>query len=323
MNRAILLQTEATESKNAILTSFTDMALSEYNRILAEREGCKTYGLTPSLEIVAYLSKEDKENTQRRNLLGIDINAKHLAVGVVSPAGRILYQTYFGKQMWVRRKHLMERRSILQSIGAKRKLERLKTKESDFVFTNLGQTVREIIILAKRFDADIAIEKLRRFSHKGRRFNRTVMRIPFYKLKQILQARCFDNNITLNMVNPWHTSKWCSRCGAVGSRHDRANYSMFRCTACGLLVNSDRKASVAIAVKALLERSGFTNHKTLQISHRRALVMGLMKASDEAGLQVAVPSPGRWTKVRVPWQWVHYANNSSWSIASENSETIP
>ncbi|MCS4539077.1 MAG: IS200/IS605 family accessory protein TnpB-related protein [Thaumarchaeota archaeon] len=309
MNRAILLQTEATESKNAILTSFTDMALSEYNRILAEREGCKTYGLTPSLEIVAYLSKEDKENPQRRNLLGIDINAKHLAVGVVSPAGRILYQTYFGKQMWVRRKHLMERRSILQSIGAKRKLERLKTKESDFVFTNLGQTVREIIILAKRFDADIAIEKLRRFSHKGRRFNRTVMRIPFYKLKQILQARCFDNNITLNMVNPWHTSKRCSRCGAVGSRHDRANYSMF--------------TSVAIAVKSLLERSGFTNHKTSQISYRKALVMGLMKASDEAGLQVAVPSPGRWTKARVPWQWVHYANNSSWSIASENSETIP
>ncbi|MBI2649427.1 MAG: transposase [Thaumarchaeota archaeon] len=393
MERAILLQTEATESKNDALKSFLNEAHFDYNRILREREGCKTFmsfhwkvwnslkttgfnsqvrcdlersawrkkaiavdsitpkfnvprncktfetkrfffvelgmypkrrvavpikrnrdfqrfqsllktgwtcktfGLTPSLEICAYLSKEEKELRPRKNMLGIDVNAKHLAVSVVSPAGEIRYQTYLGKQIWVKRKKLMERRALLQSVGAGRKLDRLMKREFNFVNTNLGQTVREVMKLADKYDADIAIEKLRRFSPKGRRFNRTVMRIPFHKLRQILEARCFDNDITLNTVDSWRTSKWCIRCGAVGQGHS-ANYSLFRCEKCGLVMNSDRKASVAIAVKSLLERSGFTNHKeTFQISGRRVPVMGLVKASYESSRnEQPVAPPGQWTK---------------------------
>jgi len=68
-----------------------------------------------------------------------------------------------------------------------------------------------------------------------------VMRIPFYAFRRNLEARCFDKGITLNIADSWHTSKWCSRCGAVGKSHDAANYSLFGCK-CGLVVNSDRKA---------------------------------------------------------------------------------
>jgi len=372
MKRAVLLQTLATDSKNKQLGAFMDSAISEYNRLLSERERCntfmqfhrktlsaskqntsfnvqvrcslirdawkkkadkvngltvkfniprncktfntksnffvrlglyprnriaipikknrnyqrfqglikddwvcKTVGLTKDLQIVAYLFKE-KDITQRKNILGIDVNAKHFAVSVISPEGKILYQTYLGKHIWVKRKKIMERRARLQTLNAVKKLEKLKHKERDFVKTNLGQVVREIIKLAIKYNADISIEKLGRFGVKGRRFNRTVMRIPFFKFRQILEQRCFDYNIQLNIVDSWHTSKWCSHCGALAKGHS-SNYSLFKCK-CGQVVNSDRKASLAVAIKSLLERKDTTNtSNSIQISKWRGSVNNLIR----------------------------------------------
>jgi IS605 OrfB family transposase len=261
-----------------------------YSELLKNGWVCKTYGLTPSLQVVAYLSKEEKEIPQRRNVMGIDVNAKHFAISIISQEGKVLYQTYLGKSIWVKRKRIMERRAKLQSfaskgsVKAKRYLRRIKRYERNFVKTNLGQVVREIIKLAKRFDADIAIEKLKRFKPIARKANREIMRIPFYKFKQILEQRCFDNNIRLSVVDSWHTSKWCSHCGALADGHHSANYSLFVCKRCKQVVNSDRKSSLAIAVKCLLERRATTNLKTLQISNRRVPVNGLLRP-DEVGLR--------------------------------------
>jgi IS605 OrfB family transposase len=373
MKRTILLQTVATNSKNNRLNEFMDKSIEEYNRLLSEREGCKTFmqfhrktlsiskqntsfnvqvrcslirdawrkktnkvngltvkfniprncktfstksnffvdlgvyprnriavpirqnmnyqrfndliknswvcktfGLTTDLQIVAYLSKE-KEIPIRKNVLGIDVNAKHFAVSIISPEGKVLYQTYLGKHIWIRRKKVMERRAKLQSLNAVSKLERIRNYEGNFIKTNLGQVVREIIKIANRFNADISIEKLKRFKPIGRRFNRTVMRIPFYKFKQILEQRCFDNDIRLNIVDSWHTSKWCSHCGALANGHS-SNYSLFKCE-CGQIVNSDRKASLAIAVKSLLERNSHIPNPdiSIQISKWRGSVNNLVR----------------------------------------------
>jgi IS605 OrfB family transposase len=236
---------------------------------------CKTFGLTTDLQIVAYLSK-DKEIPQRKNIMGIDVNAKYFAISIISPKGKVLYQTYLGKHIWIKRKKIMERRAKLQSMNAKRKLKRIKNYERNFIKTNLGQVVREIIKLAIKYDADIAIEKLKRFKPIGRRANKIIMRVPFYKFKQILEQRCFDNNIKLNIVDSWHTSKWCSHCGAVADGHS-SNYSLFKCK-CGQIVNSDRKSSLAIAVKSLLERKHISNPDiSIQLSKRQVPVSGLLR----------------------------------------------
>jgi len=237
---------------------------------------CKTFGLTSDLQVVAYLSST-KKIPHRRNVLGVDVNAKLIAVSILSPEGKVLYQTYFGKQMWTRRKKIMARRSLLQSLNAKKKIRQLRHYERNYVKTELGHVVREIVGLAVRFDADIAIEKLKRFQSKGRRFNREAMRIPFYQFRRILEQRCFDHDVYLDRVDSWHTSKWCSHCGAVGKGHS-ANYSLFKCK-CGQTVNSDRKASLAVAVKSLLERSHGSN-QTFQFSSRRVPVSGLVRPSE-------------------------------------------
>ncbi len=204
-------------------------------------------------------------------------------------------QLYLGKDIWERRKKMFEHKSMLRSLAdkgsrsAQKKLEATKTREHDFVKNRIGEVVRDITNLALQHDADIAIENLKRFSPKGKKFNRQVMRIPFYAFRRNLEQRCFDKGIMLDMVDSWHTSKWCTHCGAVGKGHDPANYALFRCKECGQIVNSDRKASLAIATKSLLERGSSPNQMTtLSLSGRRVPVNALLRRPDAIGNRVAV-----------------------------------
>jgi len=168
-------------------------------------------------------------------------------------------------------------------------LKQMRHRQRNYVKTNIGRLAREVVILAKKHGADVSVENLRRFKPKGRKFNRRAMTIPFYFFRTTLEARCFDNGITLNKVDAYHTSKWCSHCGAVGRGHDGSVYALFRRRECGQVVNADRKASLAVAVKTLSLRSGFPNQNTLQISGRRVPVNGLFRVSD-APESVAVPA---------------------------------
>lgn len=102
----------------------------------------------------------------------------------------------------------------------------------------------------------VAIENLSRFKPKGRVFNRKVMTTPFYLFRWILEGRCFDNCIVLSRVN------------------------------------SDHKASLAVAVKSLLERNGVSpsyTEESFQISGRRVPVSGLLRPSPMTRVQMAVP----------------------------------
>jgi len=230
----------------------------------------------------------------RSNVLGIDINSKRFAITVLSPKGKVLHQDYFGKDIWVKRKQIFERKSKLQSYAdrgseyAKKALGKIRRKEHNFVKNRIGEVVRDITNMALKYNADIAIENLHRFSPKGKRFNREVMRIHFFTFKKILEQRCFDKNIKLDIVDAWHTSKFCSRCGAIGNGHDSSNYTLFRCKKCGVVVNSDRNASKNVALKSLLERENTANPKTFQISNRRVHVNGLMRPDDIGSLNVVV-----------------------------------
>ena len=279
-------------SKNPIsVPIMKNRNFQRYSDLIRSGWICKTYGLTSRLEIVAYLSKDEVELPLKKNVLGIDVNSKCFAISVISPEGKVLHQDYFGKDIWQRRKRLFERKSILQSYAdtgssyANKALNRTKRDEHNFVKNRIGEVVSNITEMALRYGADISIENLKKFSPKGKRFNREVMRIPFFTFKKNLIQRCFDKNITLNIVDAWHTSKFCSHCGAVGKGHDSGNYALFRCKKCGVIVNSDRKASLNIAVKSLLERRShnLNNSDFFQISNRRVPVNGLMR-SDEVGL---------------------------------------
>ncbi len=110
--------------------------------------------------------------------------------------------------------------------------------------------------------------------------------MPFSLVGRNLENRSFDKNIELRVVDAYHTSKWCSHCGAVAKSGHSANYALFKCK-CGQTVNSDRKASLAIAVKSLLARN--KNEHTLsqsaffQLTNRPVSVNGLLRSDEGLG----------------------------------------
>ena len=71
----------------------------------------------------------------------------------------------------------------MQASNNSKGLRRLKYDEFNFVDTNLGQMIKVITDLALEYDADISIENLKRFKPKGRKFNKIVMRMPFWKVQ--------------------------------------------------------------------------------------------------------------------------------------------
>jgi hypothetical protein len=108
-------------------------------------------------------------------------------------------QDYLGQRIWPKKVHFAERRAQLQSFRALKKLKRVRHKQRDFVYTNLGQMVGVVIILAgNSTHAEISIEKLSRFEPRGRNFNKKVLTIPSYIFRMILEARCADNGFMLN-----------------------------------------------------------------------------------------------------------------------------
>jgi hypothetical protein len=95
----------------------------------------------------------------------------------------------------------------------------------------------------------------------------------------------------LRIIDAYHTSKWCSRFGAVGYGHSTNNYSLFLCRVCGLIVDSGRKSSLAVCVRAFLGRIGLCSNQpcfSFQVSRNQVLVSGLFGLGAAGGKSVNV-----------------------------------
>jgi IS605 OrfB family transposase len=271
--------------------------MQRYRHLITSGWICKTYGLASDGQVVAFLHK-DGEAKNRRNVLGVDVNSKSFALTILTPEGKVVKQLYLGKDIWTKRNRIMLRRDRLRSLSdqgshrARRSLQQLRRREQNFVKNRIGEVVRDITNLALQHDADIAIEELKRFKPKGRTFNRQVLRMPIFQFKRTLQSRCFDKSMNLTLLDPYHTSKWCSHCGAVARKGHAENYALFKCVKCGQVVNSDRKASLAIAVKALLARKTHDSNQAVffQFASRRVPVSGLLRSNEIDGSNSAVHS---------------------------------
>jgi IS605 OrfB family transposase len=230
-----------------------------------------------------------------RYVVGIDIGSSTLASVTVFDikTSKIIKQLYFGKDISVKQGKYIEKRAKIQSLadkGSKRalkSLERIKHKQSNFVKTRSGQIAKEIVNLAKSYNAYIAVEKLKNLRKKyNKKANTKINRIPYSKFKQFLKSNCEILQISLYEIDAFHTSKWCPKCGALNSGHHSGNYALYKCK-CGLIMNSDRKASLAIAIKSVLERTKaheLTIPSYIQISNTRVPVNGLLR-SDEVDMK--------------------------------------
>lgn len=289
--------------KSYVIPVQTDRQYERFNSFLNDGWTFDNISLLSDGKISIVLEKEfPEQEIGQRYVIGIDIGSSTLAAVTVfdSLEGRVVRQLYFGRDVAKHQRRFIKRRAYLKSLAdkgsrrAKKSLRKLRNNQRNFVKTRSGQVAKEIINLAKSYDAYISVEKLKNVRGKKGKFNRKanqkIGKIPYGKLKEFLKSNCEMFQIPLHEVDAYHTSRWCSRCGAVNKGHSSMNYALYKCKSCGQTVNSDKKASLAVAVKSLLERNkthSLTNLGSIQISSRRVPVNALLR-SDVVGNVVAV-----------------------------------
>jgi len=150
--------------------------------------------------VIANLRKKFKVKRYYRAVVGVDVNSGSFALTVLGGDGGVRKQLYLGKDIWHKQWKFMKRRSKLRSYAdkgsgrARRALRRMKHDERNFVNTRIWQVAHEIVETAMKYDAVIAIEKLKNLRKKSgkerkpKRANRKIHRIPFNKFKQAIQS---------------------------------------------------------------------------------------------------------------------------------------
>jgi len=117
-----------------------------------------------NLNFLAVISKEVSKPIIRPNVLGVDMNSSKIAVTIICK-GKVLKQTYLGQDLSVRQFKFEERRAELKyrdrfSRGkAGLKLKKLSGKQRNYIRTRIWQISNQIVDLAKRFNANIAVER--------------------------------------------------------------------------------------------------------------------------------------------------------------------
>ncbi len=186
-------------------------------------------------------------------VVGVDLGVRTLAAISVVRGDRVLEQHYFGRDLYPAQRDAGLRRSMLQEARdtgtmpdrARRGLRRLRGWEDRFTTTRCWQVAHQVVSLAEKHGASIAVEDLKdlRDAPGHRKSRRKTARLPYSKFRSSLESLALERGVPLVAVPPAYTSRRCSRCGEMGQRKVAA----FHCPGCGYLGNADRNASVNIA----------------------------------------------------------------------------
>jgi len=261
-------------------------SVGRFQKQIAAGWKIKQVGLTAQNEIIATIEKK-KIRKDYKNILGIDTNSNNVSVTALTPKGKVLKQLYLGKNLYDKKAKILKHRAKLQSHAdkgsskANEKLRKLNRKVGNINKNAVGEISKQIHEIAEKYQAKIVFERLHKFeANKGKTFNRKVTLLPFKMLAMTVAIRSVDTGVPMGYVDSYHTSKWCSGCGSVNPPHDSRNYAIYRCGNCGLVVNSDRKASLAVAVKKFAERKEY-----FQFSAKRVPVNALFRGDESNAIQ--------------------------------------
>lgn len=270
------------KSKRLALPVIQDGAYQRLAKNLVSGWNISSILIFKDFRVKILIKKEFDKPVESKNIIGIDTNGNNIAVSVYnSKTKKVLRHFYFGKEIFIKRKIIERRKSKLRSFAdlgsqkAFKSLRRLKRYEYDFIKDSCWKLAHKVIDLSKAYgNANIVVEDLKNLrtgrklgNSKGRRVNNIINKIPYNKIFHCLTCLCEENSITFTKVNPYHTSKTCSRCGSLNKTGKV--YKTYVCKSCGLIIDRDNNASRNIC-KLFRERSILTN--TSQTSLNRVAV---------------------------------------------------
>ena len=190
----------------------------------------------------------DENMITPKGYLGVDRNTTgHIAVIANPNSGKILKLGKKGSHVHKKYKNM---RRDLQKKGKPGKVERTKGRERNIERDLNHKVSKRIVQEAKRNGMGIKLEYLKgiRTAKSSRNFRYSLNSWSFYQLQQMIEYKARLLGIPVAYVDPYHTSKDCSRCGHIGNRSGKK----FKCQ-CGHVDHADANASFNIALRPIFE----------------------------------------------------------------------
>ena len=185
------------------------------------------------------------------NILAIDLGERVIAA-VRDSTG---HTELIGKNLRKIRAHYTWLRRQLGKKKLLKKIKAIGAKEKNKVNNELHHISNRIIQLAKRNRSVIVVGNLRGIgrANKGRKLNRIIRQMPYYKLTMMLQYKAAQQGLQLFHIPEQHTSQQCHRCGHT-SKRNRKTQGLFECEECGLQYNADLNSATNILNRAKEQR---------------------------------------------------------------------
>lgn len=198
------------------------------------------------------ISKEVETSTHPSAILAVDMGERNIATAVLiasDPHSAVL-STKIGRPMFMGRevrglrRHYAYLRRVLGQKKLLRMIRKIGNTEQRKVNDILHKISRELVNIAKKNNACILLGDLTgiRDRTRGRRFNRIVANMPFYRLTQYITYKASWEGIPVLTTKEWYSSKTCSRCGSGST--SRPFQGLFVCHACGYSCNADYNGAV-------------------------------------------------------------------------------
>ena len=200
-----------------------------------------------------------KEAEQSQIVMGVDTGIKVPAVAYIVGQSARFYG--HGRQMRYKRRKFYARRKKLQHFKKKRSVKRTKNKESRWMKDVNHKISRKIVNHAHvQGVATIKVESLEGIREgttrtsrgaSAQKNNRAQNSWTFYQLTQFITYKAARLGITVEMVDPAHTSQECPACKHRNKADDRA----YECRDCGWKGHRDMVGAINIS-----RRTGLDGH---------------------------------------------------------------
>jgi putative transposase len=191
-------------------------------------------------------SVKEQEPINFNSFIGVDRNATgHIAVcSIGTKIVKLGKKSFHTKSKY---KHLRKR---YQKSGNFKQLKKIKHRERNIVKDLNHKVSRKIVELALENSSAIKLENLKGIRKKnvGKICNFIKNNWNFYELEQFVEYKAKLLGVKVFYVDPYNTSKMCSRCGLIGERDKKT----FKCPHCGHVDHADANASFNIAKANIL-----------------------------------------------------------------------
>jgi IS605 OrfB family transposase len=181
------------------------------------------------------------------SVLGVDLGERFLATTVLlRESSAPAKPRFYGKNARGVRRHYSWLRKRLGEKKLLRKIKRIADVEKRKITTFCHQISAAIVKEAKENNAIIVIGDLKgvRDRARGKRLNRIVSNMPYYRLSKYIEYKALWNSVPVAYSNESKTSRECHLCHSEGKRPKQA---LFICPACRHQWNADYNGAYNIA----------------------------------------------------------------------------